>query len=65
MPGGPRGDFDPANLRVFRNRYPESPLVVVAADVDRSFEKRYGDLDVAFRSLPDLVREVASRPVDP
>ena len=55
-------DFDPANLRAFRNRYPDSPLVVVAADIDRSFEKRYGDLTVAFRGLPALVLEVAPVP---
>ncbi len=55
-------DFDPANLRSFHNRYLESPLMVVAADVDRSFEKRYGDLEVAFRGLPALVSEVAPAP---
>jgi uncharacterized protein len=51
-------DFDAANLRVFRQRYPESRLVVVAADVERTFVKRYQGLEVQFVGLGDLGKEV-------
>lgn len=51
-------DFDAANLRVFRQRYPESRLVVVAADVERTFVKRYRELEVQFMGLGELGEEV-------
>ncbi len=48
--------FDPANLRAFRRRYPKGRNLLVAADVDREFERRYGDLRVHFVGLAGLVR---------
>jgi Domain of unknown function (DUF4143) len=48
--------FDPANLRAFRRRYPKGRNLLVAADVDREFERRYGELRVRFVGLPGLVR---------
>ncbi len=48
--------FDPANLKAFRRRYPAGRNLVVAADVDHEFERRYGDLRVRFVGLAGLVR---------
>ncbi len=48
-------DFDAANLRAFRGRYPEGPSFVVAADVDSPYTRRYGNLAVRFVSLPGLI----------
>ena len=48
--------FDPANLRAFRRRYPTGRNLVVAADVDREFERGYGELRVRFVGLAGLVR---------
>ena len=52
--------FDPANLKAFRRRYPAGRNLAVAADVDREFERRYGDLRVRFVGLPGLVRILAA-----
>ncbi len=48
--------FDPASLKAFRRRYPAGRNLVVAADVDREFERRYSDLRVRFVGLGGLVR---------
>lgn len=55
-------EFEPANLRAFRNRYPEGLDFVVAANVERSFVRRYGKLSVRFVGLPELVRRLLLRP---
>jgi len=52
--------FDPANLKAFRRRYPSGRNLVVATDVDREFERRYGDLRVRFVGLAGLVRILAA-----
>ncbi len=52
-------DFDPRHIKAFRNRYEGGLNVVVSADVDRDFSKRYGKLDVRFVGLPHLRREVS------
>ncbi len=51
-------DFDPRNLKAFRNRYEEGLNLVVSADIERAFNKRFGKLDVRFVGLPELCREV-------
>lgn len=51
-------DFDAANLRAFRHRYPRGQNFVVARDVDRAFSRRYGDLAVRFLGLDSLVGAV-------
>jgi hypothetical protein len=51
-------DFSADNIKVFRNRYPEGKNLVVAADVDRSFVRRYGDVPVHFVGLAELVAEL-------
>jgi uncharacterized protein len=52
--------FDAANLRAFRNRYPQGRNYVVAADVEESFERSYRGLGVRFVSLAGLVRAVVA-----
>ena len=52
-------DFDARHIKAFRNRYDEGLNLVVAADVDRDFKKRYGKIDVRFVGLPRLHREVS------
>lgn len=47
--------FDPANLKLFRRRYPEGKNFVVATDIDREYERDYDGINVAFVSLERLV----------
>ena len=48
-------DFDPANLRAFRTRYPQGDNLVVADDVERSYVRSYGGLSTRFVSLSELI----------
>jgi predicted AAA+ superfamily ATPase len=50
-------DFNPRNVKAFRNRYEEGLNLVVSADIERTFNKKFGKLDVRFVGLPDLRRE--------
>lgn len=50
-------EFDAASLRAFRSRYPKGPNLVVAADVDAPYRRRYGELPVRFVSLRGLTAE--------
>lgn len=52
-------DLDPAGLRAFRKSYPKGGNLVVAADVDRRFSRRFGDLEVEFLRLADLPAAVS------
>jgi predicted AAA+ superfamily ATPase len=52
------GSFDPSSLKAFRRRYPKGKNVVVASDVDRSFEREYDGISVQFISLPELIKTV-------
>jgi uncharacterized protein len=45
------GSFDVGGLRAFRRRYPGSLNLVVAADVERPFERRFEGLRVRFLGL--------------
>lgn len=51
-------DFDPRNLKLFRKRYPEGHSFVVAADVDRAFERHYEGIKVKFVSLDALIENL-------
>lgn len=53
-------DFDPSSLRAFRGRYPTGPNLVVATDVDRPYDKRFGELRVRFVGLDRLVEEATA-----
>jgi predicted AAA+ superfamily ATPase len=48
-------DFEPANLQSFRKQYPEGENVVVAQDVDRAFQRTWGEISVRFQSLASLI----------
>jgi len=47
--------FDPGNLRIFRGLHPLGMNFVVASDVDESYRKDYGDMQVNFVSLEGLI----------
>lgn len=47
--------FEPNNIQAFRRQYPEGDNLVVASDVDRSFERRFGQELVRFVSLSGLI----------
>jgi uncharacterized protein len=47
-------DFDAAGLAAFRRQYPHGENVVVAHDVDRSFTRRFGEVQVRFVNLAAL-----------
>ena len=44
-------DVDPAGLKAFVGRYPKARCMVVAQDVDRTYLKRFGDLEVTVVGL--------------
>jgi len=48
-------EFDPANLKRFRERYPEGDSLVAAADVEKSFIRNYKGMDVTFVNLAGLI----------
>ena len=48
-----------ANFEAFRHYYPHGKNFVVAYDVDRSFERRYGDILLTFVNTHDLIKELA------
>jgi len=48
-------DFDPHNLKRFRERYPEGDSIVVAADVEKPFIRNYQQIKVNFVSLSGLM----------
>ncbi|MEI7672477.1 MAG: DUF4143 domain-containing protein [Deltaproteobacteria bacterium] len=48
-------DFDPGNLKLFRERYPEGDSLVAAADVEKPFIRNYKGIEVKFVSLPGLI----------
>jgi uncharacterized protein len=48
-------EFDPRNLKRFREHYPEGASLVVAADVEKSFIRHYKGMEVTFLSLTGLV----------
>ena len=51
-------EFDPRNLRAFHQLYPDAVLRVVAIDVERPFEKAFGDFTVGFRGLAGLIEDL-------
>ncbi|MBI3450391.1 MAG: ATP-binding protein [Acidobacteria bacterium] len=53
------GSFEPGGIQSFRRRHPGPVNLVVAADVDRPFERRYGSMRVRFVGLGDLAGPLA------
>lgn len=50
--------FDAKGIKAFRRRYPDGNNYVVCSDVERNYDKTYGDLKVEFTGLRELVREL-------
>ena len=48
--------FDAGNLLAFRRLHPEGDNIVVAHDVERSFQQKYGQISVRFESLAAMVK---------
>jgi predicted AAA+ superfamily ATPase len=55
--------FDAGSLAAFRRLYPEGESFVVAADVDASFRRTFGDFAVEFLSLEEAVRRLSREPL--
>ncbi len=49
------GQFDPANLKVFRRLYPQGSNLIVAQDVDEPFSRDYQGLKVDYIGLNSLI----------
>lgn len=58
-------DLDAASLRAFRGAYPGGANYVVASDVDRPVERRYGNLTVRCVSPAQLIADVTRPPRSP
>lgn len=52
-------EFDPHNLKRFRERYPEGDSLVAAADVEKPFVRNYKGIEVKFVSLTGLIDALA------
>jgi predicted AAA+ superfamily ATPase len=50
--------FEPRGVKAFRRYYPEGKTYVVSNDVDRPYRKIFGDIEVKFVSLGELIREL-------
>lgn len=53
--------FDPRNLRIFRKLYPEGANFLAAHDVDRPYNRRFGELTVRFLGLRHLPEALGSQ----
>jgi len=51
-------NFDPANLQAFLRQYPQGEGIVVARDVKKPFQRRYGGIPVKFLSLSKLIEDI-------
>jgi len=51
-------DFDPTALQAFRRLYAKGENWLVAQDVDRPFNRSYGDLKVRFMGLEAFIRQI-------
>ena len=54
-------EFDPGNLKRFRERYPEGDSLVAAADVEKKFVRNYNGINVTFVSLTGLIDALANK----
>jgi uncharacterized protein len=57
------GTFAESALRAFRRLYPAGQNFVVAADVERPYERAYDDLRVQFVSLEELIARLSREPL--
>lgn len=54
-------EFDPHNLKRFRERYPEGDSLVATADVEKPFVRNYKGIEVTFVSLTGLIDALAEK----
>jgi hypothetical protein len=52
-------NFDPTNVRAFRQQHPEGENVVVAQDIARAFSRTFGELRFHFETLDTFADSVA------
>ncbi len=52
------GSFNPGNLRVFRKLHPGTKNFVVVSDIRGRFERNYGDIEITFLSLSELIKDL-------
>jgi uncharacterized protein len=52
-------DMDPSGMKAFRNQYEKGENFVVAHDVDRTYQKSYGKIQVRFVSLNGLISQLS------
>lgn len=48
-------NFEPTNLKYFRQVYPEGNNFVIASDVQKPYQKQYGEIKVSFIGLSELL----------
>jgi hypothetical protein len=48
-------DFDPSAVKSFRGRYIQGKNYVVATDVTRTYRRNYGEIEVTFLNLKELI----------
>lgn len=51
-------EFDPRNLKIFRQQYPNGKNYVVTTDTSNTFQKNYDGLSVQFVNLQDLITAI-------
>lgn len=51
--------FDSSNLKVFRRHYPKGENYIITNDVQRSYDKTFGDIKVTFTNLENLIKALA------
>lgn len=52
--------FDPAALKLFRGLYPEGVSFLVAEDIERSYSKWFGNHEIFFCNLTELILKLES-----
>jgi hypothetical protein len=53
--------FTPESLQAFAGQYPGAELIVAAQDVDRSYRRKFGRVEVLFLGLRSLVQRLGTR----
>jgi hypothetical protein len=48
--------FDPANLLIFRNRYPQGLNFVITSDTPTPYQRKFKDVTVEFVGLSDTIK---------
>lgn len=51
-------EFDPGNLKIFRQQYPDGQNYVVATDISDVFQRKYNDISLHFVNLQDLIQAI-------